>query len=320
MRIGSSNKFRWHRNKSQLLEILKHFDSANKTMSGWQQKQCCPIVIGLSAILDLRGSIRTCKRKRENLKRLSLVFGPDWKHGQTVQASLSTGPAQLLTPVLTLLWPFCKSPDSLYKRWAGWSGPLATCGWAVQVLKSDRESRKAATTAPLLWIALSAVSVSLPHTQVSISKINSHLRCLLSLATCYSPLMGDSRQDYFKQIRWKAENINLCTTYITRSSSFEDILRDSRENMNIWQSPLLFVYFSTLPLKNSSREAFSQTNNTLPANMRGSSTYGGILQGRKKNTRDTDRHCFRLRNISRHQKSHSPMKRFPFASDQEYSG
>ena len=128
MRIGSSNKFRWHRNKSQLLEILKHFDSANKTMSGWQQKQCCPIVIGLSAILDLRGSIRTCKRKREGLKRLSLVFGPDGKHGQTVQASLSTGPAQLLTPVLTLPWPFCKSPDILRKRWTGWSGPLATCG------------------------------------------------------------------------------------------------------------------------------------------------------------------------------------------------
>ena len=95
MRIGSSNKFRWRWNKSQLLEILKHFDSANKTMSGWQQKQCCPIVIGLSAMLE---SIRTCKREREGLKRLSLVFDPDWKHGQTVQASLSTGPAQLLTP------------------------------------------------------------------------------------------------------------------------------------------------------------------------------------------------------------------------------
>ena len=100
--------------------------------------------------------------------------------------------------------------------------------------------------------------------------------------------MGDSREDNFKQIRWKAESIDLYTTYITRSSSVEDILRDSRENMNIWQSPLLFVYFSSLPLKNSSREAFSQTNNTLPANMRGSSTYGGILQGRKKNTRDSD--------------------------------
>ena len=89
------------------------------------------------------------------------------------------------------------------------------------------------------------------------------------------------------KFRWKAENMNLCTTCITRSSSFEDILRDSRENMNIWQSPLLFVYFSSLPLKNSSREAFSQTDNTLPANMHGSSTYGGILQGRKKNTRNT---------------------------------
>ena len=137
-------------------------------------------------------------------KTLVFVFDSDRKHEQTVQASVSTGPAQLLTPVLTLPWPFCKSPDILRKRWTGWSGPLATCGWAVQVLKSDRESRKAATSAPLLWIPLSAVSVSLPHTQVSISKINSHLRCLLSLATCYSPPMGDTRQDNFKQISMKS--------------------------------------------------------------------------------------------------------------------
>ena len=237
--------------------------------------------------IGLEGIHPHMQEEEISLKRLSLVFDPDWKHEQTVQASVSTGPAQLLTPVLTLPWPFCKSPDILRKRWTGWSGPLATCGWAVQVLKSDRESRKAATSAPLLWIALSAVSVSLPHTQVSISKINSHLRSLLSLASCYSPPMGDSREDNFKQIRWKAESIDLYTTYITRSSSVEDILRDSRENMNIWQSPLLFVYFSSLPLKNSSREAFSQSDNTLPANMRGSSTYGGILQGRKKNTRNT---------------------------------
>ena len=197
--------------------------------------------------IGLEGIHPHMQEEEISLKRLSLVFGPDGKHGQTVQASLSTGPAQLLTPVLTLLWPFCKSPNILRKRWTAWSCPLATCGWAFQVLKSDRESRKAATTAPLLWIALSAVSVSLPHTQVSISKINSHLRCLLSLATCYSPLMGDSRPDYFKQIRWKAENISLCTTYITWSSSFEDILRDSRENMNIWQSPPSLSTFQPFP-------------------------------------------------------------------------
>ena len=83
------------------LWILKHCDSGNKTMSGWQQKQCCPIVIGLSAILDLRGSIRTCKRKRESK---TLVFGLwSWLKTWTDSTSISQHwPSSITHPVLTL--------------------------------------------------------------------------------------------------------------------------------------------------------------------------------------------------------------------------
>ena len=159
--------------------------------------------------------------QEEERKFKTLVFGLwSWLKTWTDSTSICQHWSSSIThPVLTLLWSFCKSPDILRKRWTGWSGPLTTCGWAVQVLKSDRESRKAATSAPLLWIPLSAVSVSLPHTQVSISKINSHLRCLLSLATCYSPPIRDTRQDYFKQIWWKAEK----ATKLARKPKFQAI-------------------------------------------------------------------------------------------------